>query len=477
MVGCRRGDRCTDFFRCSLHQWTAFDLLCYSDYRCSSSRDYEDIQAVFKVRSAWLGESTEQKKSSEAFDLSIKKNIYQTIIMEIKLEDRLPLLDVEHDSILSMSGDISRVLKVEWPDMGTSSESELEALHYALLRAVKILGEGWIIHQQTRIRPLSYAAPSVSASFLSEASSKFFNGRKYYHLCGVIVLTKKASSRQTDYSASNLLRNQFVPEQTINENKFIEIKAKVSQFAQILKDCSLQVEIIPESEILSTQSRAGLLEQYLFLNDRNEPLVKDISFSEYVRIGNKFLNIYSLSDIDSIPTLCGPVITDTKYSGERTRLVNAFSTPLHLGLKCDHITNIVFETLDSRAAMQQCVRKLKRFNSLSAYSKENTIARDSVNAYMNECIAEQRMPVKLGVNIMLIADSLSELQEERKSVMAACSQIDCVAKLESVAAAQIWWACLPGNASQYPAGDMITTFSEQACCFLNTEKNWRDAND
>jgi conjugation system TraG family ATPase len=50
--------------------------------------------------------------------------------------------------------------------------------------------------------------------------------------------------------------------------------------------------------------------------------------------------------------------------------------------------------------------------------------------------------------------------------------MNAIAKQETVGAAQIWWAGIPGNAADFPMNDTFETFAEQASCFLALETNY-----
>ena len=59
--------------------------------------------------------------------------------MEKRMEAILPIMDIEHDCILSKQGDITVVFKVELPEIFTLSDQEYEAFHQAWVKAIKLL--------------------------------------------------------------------------------------------------------------------------------------------------------------------------------------------------------------------------------------------------------------------------------------------------------------------------------------------------
>jgi conjugation system TraG family ATPase len=116
-----------------------------------------------------------------------------------------------------------------------------------------------------------------------------------------------------------------------------------------------------------------------------------------------------------------------------------------------------------------------KFQSLSAYSRENTISRDAVNQFLNEAIAMGRMPVKAHFNLICYSDDAGQMREIKNKVSAAMAAIDAGVKLETDSAAQLYWAGIPGNAAGLPVHECFDTFAEQACCFLNMESNYSDS--
>lgn len=51
--------------------------------------------------------------------------------MEKLLQERFPLMGIEHDCLLSKQGDITVVYQVELPEIFTLSNTEYEAFHQA----------------------------------------------------------------------------------------------------------------------------------------------------------------------------------------------------------------------------------------------------------------------------------------------------------------------------------------------------------
>ena len=153
----------------------------------------------------------------------------------------------------------------------------------------------------------------------------------------------------------------------------------------------------------------------------------------------------------------------------------SFASPLGQLLSCNHIYNQYIFIEDPQKTIQKLESKRLRLHSLSAYSRENSISRDATNEFLNEAIAEQRLPVKSHLNVLVWTDNRESMKDTRNLVSSALSQMDAVPKQELSGAPQIFWAGIPGNAADFPMNDTFDTFAEQACCFLNQETNYRSS--
>ncbi|MEP7376197.1 MAG: TraG family conjugative transposon ATPase [Chitinophagaceae bacterium] len=397
--------------------------------------------------------------------------------MERVLEDILPIMDVEHDLILSKQGDVTIAFAVELPEIFTLSNEEYEAFHQVWIKAVKILPRHTIFHKQDWFIDSKYRTDftGTDTSFLSRNSERFFHERPYLDHSCYIFLTKKPSGRKFSSSLfSTLLRRTVVPEETMNQQLVQDFVDSAGQFRRILEDSGfVKLKRLKNEELLSNEEKPGTIERYLRLSENN--LLCDIEFKEGIRVGDKQVQLFSLSSVEDLPALCGSRINYDKYSTDRTKFSVGFASTLGQLLPCNHVYNQFLFIDDSQATIKRLESKRLRLQSLSAYSRENAIGRDATNDFLNEAISEQRLPVKAHFNVMAWTENKEELNELKNLVSSALAQMDAVAKMETAGAPQIYWAGIPGNESDFPMNDSFDTFAEQACCFLNLETNYRSS--
>ncbi|OYX86517.1 MAG: conjugal transfer protein TraG [Flavobacteriales bacterium 32-34-25] len=400
--------------------------------------------------------------------------------MEKRMDAILPIMDVQHDCILSKQGDITVVFKVELPELFTLSDQEYEAFHQSWVKAIKILPKFSVMHKQDWFIDSKYEPDFTKedTSFLSRSSELFFNERPFLDHSCYILLTKKPVGRKASSSLfSNLIRSSIVPQETLKTQLLQDFIDSTGQFKRILEDSGfVKLRRLGNDELRSQSRKIGLIEKYCFLSEKESPFVfKDISFEDGLQVGDKHCQMYTLGDAADLPTLCGSRINFDRYSTDKTKFSIGFASTLGQLLSCNHIYNQYLFIEDAQKTLQKLESKRLRLQSLSAYSRENSIARDATNDFLNEAISQQRLAVKAHFNVLAWTENKEELKDLKNKVSSALAQMDAAAKQETVGAAQIFWAGIPGNEADFPMNDTFDTFTEQAVCFLNMETGYRSS--
>lgn len=395
------------------------------------------------------------------------------------LEKIFPIYKIENDCLISRQADVTIAFKATLPEIFTLSDQDYEAFHLSLVKAIKSLPPNSVFHKQDWFIARNHNADfsNPDQSFLARASERYFNERPYLEHTCYIMLTRKPTGRKPATSLfSNLIRRNLVPEE-INTQRLNDFFDSAGQFRRILSDSGfIKLQRLKADDLAGTRQSTGLLEQYTFLQPPGEaPVIRDIHFKDDFRIANQYAQLYSLADVEDLPALCGSRINFDRYSTDKTKFSIGFASPLGQLLPCNHIYNQYIFLEEVQQTIRHLESKRLRLQSLAAYSRENAIARDATNDFLNEAIATQRMPVKAHFNVLLWTNDRTELKEFKTWVSSALAQMDAVTRQESQGAPQIFWAGVPGNEADFPINDTFDTFVEQAACFLNLETNYQSS--
>ena len=397
------------------------------------------------------------------------------------LESKFPLLRVENNCIISKFADITAAYRVLLPELFTLTGEEYEALHGAWLKALKVLPDYTVVHKQDFFIEERYTAPEEGSerSFLARSYERHFNERPYLrHTCYLFV-TKTTSERMRQTSASSVLcRGFIVPREMRDTDAVTRFLEAAEQMERILNDSGLvRVERLTEAEIVGTADDAGLLARYFALSDERRPVVnEDIRLDPgTMRIGDKYLSMHTLSDLDVLPQ---SVATDFRYerlSTDRSDCRLSFAAPVGLLLSCNHVYNQVIFLDDHDETLKRLEASARNMNSLAAYSRSNAINREWIEMYLNEAHSQGLRSVRCHCNVMAWAESEAELKRIRNDVGSQLALMGCTPRHNTVDVPVLFWAAIPGNEADFPAEESFYTFLDQALCLFNEETNYRSS--
>ncbi|WP_458451980.1 TraG family conjugative transposon ATPase [Alistipes finegoldii] len=397
------------------------------------------------------------------------------------LESKFPLLRVENNCIISKFADITAAYRVVLPELFTLTGEEYEALHGAWLKAQKVLPDYTVVHKQDFFIEERYAAPEDGSerSFLARSYERHFNERPYLRHTCYLFITKTTPERMRQTSASSVLcRGFIVPREMRDTDAVTRFLEAAEQMERILNDSGLvRVERLTEAEIVGTADDAGLLARYFALSDGQRPVVnEDIRLDPgMMRIGDKYLSMHTLSDLDMLPQ---SVATDFRYerlSTDRSDCRLSFAAPVGLLLSCNHVYNQVIFLDDHDETLKRLEASARNMNSLAAYSRSNAINREWIEMYLNEAHSQGLRSVRCHCNVMAWAESEAELKRIRNDVGSQLALMGCTPHHNTVDVPVLFWAAIPGNEADFPAEESFYTFLDQALCLFNEETNYRSS--
>ena len=395
------------------------------------------------------------------------------------LENKFPLLAVEHGCIVSKDADLTVAYEVELPELYTVTGAEYEAIHGCWCKAIKVLPDYSIVHKQDWFIKERYQ-PELhkdDMSFLSRSFERHFNERPYLkHTC-YLFLTKTTKERNRIQSNfSTLCRGHIIPKELDRETaeKFMEA---TEQFARIMNDSGfIRLRRLTTDEIVGTEDKAGLIERYFSLMPEGDRTLQDIDLSaREMRIGDNRLCLHTLSDAEDLP---GKVSTDVRYeklSTDRSDCRLSFASPVGLLLPCNHIYNQYVILDNSEENLQKFEKSARNMLSLSRYSRSNSINREWIEQYLNEAHSYGLTSVRAHFNVMAWSDDAEELRHIKNDVGSQLASMECMPRHNTIDCPTLYWAAMPGNAADFPAEESFYTFTEQAVCLFTEETNYRSS--
>ena len=395
------------------------------------------------------------------------------------IESKFPLLAVEHDCIISKDADITVAFQVELPELFTVTRAEYEAIHASWTKAVKVLPEYCVVHKQDwfvreTCRP---DTAQEDMSFLSRSFEKHFNERPFLNHSCFLFLTKTTKERMRMQSSfSSLCRGNIVPKE-VNKETGIKFLEAVGQFERIMNDSGfIRLIRITSDEITGTNEQPGLIEKYFSLSLDGSACLEDMELgTDSLRIGSKHVCLHTLSDTDDLPGRIGTDMRYEKLSTDRSDCRLSFASPVGLLLSCDHLYNQYLFIEDSAENLRRFEKNARNMQSLSRYSRGNQINKEWIDKYLNEAHSFGLTSIRAHFNVMAWSDDPDELKHIRNDVGSQLALMECKPRHNTVDAATLYWAGMPGNSGDFPAKESFYTFIEPALCFFTEETNYRSS--
>ena len=396
------------------------------------------------------------------------------------LESKFPLLAVENGCIVSKDADVTVAFKVELPELFTVTSNEYEAIHSAWHKAVKVLPDFSIVHKQDFFIEEKYQ-PEIDRdelSFLSRSFERHFNERPFLnHFC-YLFLTKTTKMRSRQESTfSTLCKGKIVPKEIEDKETVTKFLEAVGQFERIMNDSGfITLRRLQADEIVGTETTAGIVEKYFSLSQNDTTVLKDISLNpEEMRIGDDFLCLHTLSDVEDLP---GNVGTDSRYerlSTDRSDCRLSFAAPVGVLLTCNHCYNQYIFIDDHAENLKRFEQTARNMQSLSRYSRSNQINRAWIEEYLNEAHSKGLVSVRCHCNVMAWSDDREELKHIKNDVGSQLALMECKPRHNTVDVPTLFWAGIPGNEGDFPFEESFYTFIPQALCFFTEETNYKSS--
>ena len=404
----------------------------------------------------------------------------RNVMKAATLESKFPLLAVENGCIVSKDADVTVAFKVELPELFTVTSNEYEAIHSAWHKAVKVLPDFSIVHKQDFFIEEKYQ-PEIDKdelSFLSRSFERHFNERPFLnHFC-YLFLTKTTKMRSRQESTfSTLCKGKIIPKEIEDKETVTKFLEAVGQFERIMNDSGfITLRRLRADEIVGTETTAGIVEKYFALSQNDTTVLKDISLNpEEMRIGDDFLCLHTLSDVEDLP---GNVGTDSRYerlSTDRSDCRLSFAAPVGVLLTCNHCYNQYIFIDDHAENLKRFEQTARNMQSLSRYSRSNQINREWIEEYLNEAHSKGLVSVRCHCNVMAWSDDREELKHIKNDVGSQLALMECKPRHNTTDVPTLFWAGIPGNEGDFPFEESFYTFIPQALCFFTEETNYKSS--
>ena len=355
--------------------------------------------------------------------------------------------------IYTKTGDYSALMEIRNPVQKYSADTDSYYEYSQLFTKIcQSLGEGYIIQKQDIFIRKSFDAKGFmkgSASFLSQAYFRYFNGRKYTDVKTVLCITQE-----------NKKSRLF----TYDSKKWNEFLDKLSKVHDQFHDAGMK------AQFLNVEKCRDYVDRYFAMNFRDP----DYSMSNFkvdgedIWMGDKQCRVFSLVDVDNInlPTVIRPYSLMT---------VNNSEMPVDLLAGIDNIPGIESAVYNQVIFMPNQKRELgmldkKKNRHSSIPSPSNQLAVEDIKNVQNIIARENKQLVYAHFNLVVTVSKDSSMARVTNYLENFFSKMNIQISKRAYNQLELFVSSFPGNCSQLsPDYDRFLTLSDAALCMMYKE--------
>lgn len=396
-----------------------------------------------------------------------------------KIEDIFPILSIEENGLMvTKNADVVIAFEITYPEIFKVTEVSYTQAFESLMSAVRSLGEDYLVHKQDFFFEDTYQANhsyNVTNDYIIAKNEENLEGRRFLdHKGFVYVILPASSPLSRDSTASALFRSHVVGKQLTKKKRVSGFREKVKSFSSSINQSRvMSVRQLNRSEIVGEKNKPGLLNHYFSLSFTDNNL-HDISTARYLTIAENNTTTFVINDLDQFPADLEPIVSFRDFSTDRTKVPASYGLAFGLKIPFNHVYNQILYIPKQNDLATKKVAETKRHFSFSSWSRDNMYAYEQKTAFVDE-MKLGSTAVHAHFNIVVFHQDKEMLEAYRDSVSASIQNMGFLSKIANTYAEQLYWSCIPGNASELGFDNFATCLLDNAVALWNLESNYRNS--
>lgn len=386
----------------------------------------------------------------------------------VNAEDIFPVAGVFDGVVVGKRGALTLGWELTLPHAFSADEKDYDDLLEAFASAVRVLPPWTVLHRQDLYTEHQWTPGAEAPSFLGRAYDRHFEGRRYLRHSAYVYLTfgtKNLLSKSGSGSGLfGIIPNSVLPD----PSAFAAFRAKCREFQTIL--CTggrLVLRELTDSDWLGDGHSAGLIQRVMMLGE-DSPVMHHVAMSPaQVQVGPRTAVAYTLCESDHLPNELGTAseVESLSIGSAGTKVFLSGASCVGVLLPCEHMVNQYIVVPAQDEVLRDLDKERKKMFS-GASSTDNRINGTEIASFLDDVYKNGLLTVKAHTNVIAWGPD-SEVEAIAGIVSAALSTMG-VQKMTSVRdnfdTPLIWYAAIPGNASDLGKENLMTMELRSALC-------------
>ena len=228
--------------------------------------------------------------------------------MHINTKEILPIFALEGNCLLGRNGDVTYAFELQLPEIYSLAAKDYERMHEEIIRFFTMFTR-CVVHRQDIYQKRTFCGEKLGGEgFLQKATRKRFEGRPYLEHRSYLYLSRGIQeSLKTTYLNCKLVRagKEFHADRQLRA----EFQKEVDRAVTLL-NTSGYFRLIP----MESGQIEGVVQGYL--NGNEQDCLTDIAFRPDFKIGDRYVQLYSIQSAANLPSEISPCLQDERLSSE-----------------------------------------------------------------------------------------------------------------------------------------------------------------
>jgi conjugation system TraG family ATPase len=379
----------------------------------------------------------------------------------------MPVMGVKDGCIISRRGEVTLAWEISGPVLTSVDEPGYDDMHSSLAMAARMLPPWTMIHIQDVFRNEEYQ-PHPAEGFLARAYEEHFKGRKYLVHRQFIFLTMTSRASALKPASSSAVYGIRMSMKLPSQSEISLFVGKAAEFiTAITSSGRLHARRLTQEELEGTADSPGLIHEYLMLGDRG-PLLSDMQLSpSSVRVYDKEVWGFSISEGEEMPSNISTVSRMEGYCTPASEVFSSYGASLGVLLDCEHIFNLMILIPAQTFVLSELEGKRKRMRSMSN-DNANRMDADEIFRYAEKVHKDSLMTVYMHADVHVWGKP-EEYDDIRTKVSSALSLMGITATQNLDDLPVTWFSGIPGAACELGVKNLMKQELNASLCLRAPE--------
>lgn len=372
-----------------------------------------------------------------------------------ELDSLFPLAGVDGGYILSKRGDVSAGWELALPGAFSAGRDSYDASLRSMASAIRALPDWSIVHRQDIFFRRKYV-PEERTAFLDRVYERHFAGRDYLEGRHFLYLTLCSRAGALRDAGGCGLFGLGMPRKLPTPEELGEFAARCEEFIAVAcASGGVRSRRLTDGDLAGDGACGGLIRQVFALGGET---LSDVALTpESVRVNDEETVSYIISDSDGMPAGMDSVRRVERMSGVDTEVDLSLASPVGLMLlDHPHICNTYIVKAGQQGVLSGLKTRTRRMRNFSTDGANRDNA-DGNDAFVEDYNKGTLCAVYAHSNVICWGRTEAERLKIRSDVSAALSSMGVNAVRDIHSAPVLWYAALPGAASEIGKEHLMLT--------------------